>query len=224
MNYLVIDILILLGPLLFTFEPRIRYYRKLPAVAFAIGTAGGAYIIWDAIATARGDWAFADSYVVGIRLLDLPLEEILFFMVVPYSCLFIYEALKLVVRERNLPVPAPLYVGLILLLVLLAVIYHRQDYTILALSSLAAFLLLALIGAREVLASARFWLYMLLSYMGFLIFNYLLTSIPIVTYADHAIWGIRITTIPVEDFLYNFSMLGFYFVAYRWAMHRLSLD
>jgi lycopene cyclase domain-containing protein len=78
----------------------------------------------------------------------------------------------------------------------------------------AVFFIVAILAFRDVLASLQFWLYLLFGFIGFLIFNYLLTSIPIVTYGSDAIWGIRVTTIPVEDFLYNISMLGFYFLVY----------
>ncbi len=86
----------------------------------------------------------------------------------------------------------------------------------------AAFFAIAVLLFREVLASLQFWLYLLFSFIGFLIFNHLLTSIPVVTYGSDAIWGVRVTTIPVEDFLYNISMLGFYFLVYWWARQRLS--
>jgi hypothetical protein len=55
----------------------------------------------------------------------------------------------------------------------------------------------------------------------FIIFNYLLTSIPIVSYNANAIWGAdglwngRFFTIPLEDFFYNFSMLSFYLLVYQ---------
>jgi hypothetical protein len=60
----------------------------------------------------------------------------------------------------------------------------------------------------------------------FMIFNYLLTSIPIVTYAPNAIWGGdglwngRFFTIPIEDFFYNFSMLSFYLLLYLYFKKR----
>ena len=52
---------------------------------------GGVYIYWDVLATERGDWAFNDSYILGIRFFGLPLEEILFFVTVPYAMIFLYE-------------------------------------------------------------------------------------------------------------------------------------
>jgi len=48
----------------------------------------------------------------------------------------------------------------------------------------------------------------------FFVFNYLLTSIPIVIYNPYAITNIRILTIPIEDFFYNFSMLFLYLFFY----------
>jgi len=38
--------------------------------------------------------------------------------------------------------------------------------------------------------------------------NYILTSLPVVTYNSEAIWGKRILTIPVEDFLYSYVLLS----------------
>ncbi|MGC9308013.1 MAG: lycopene cyclase domain-containing protein [Thermoplasmatota archaeon] len=220
-QYLYLDAIILAGPLLFSFERRIRYYRKWPAVALSILTVGTAYIIWDVIATERGDWAFSETYTSGIYIAGLPLAEILFFVVVPYSCLFIYEGLHYYLPERNLPVPRWLYGGIAALALLLAVLYHDQSYTFTVLIVVAVFLIVAVLAFRDVLASLHFWLFLLLSFIGFLIFNYLLTSTPVVTYGSNAIWGVRVTTIPVEDFLYNISMLGFYFLAYWWTKTKM---
>jgi len=221
-QYLLLDAIILAGPLLFSFERRIRYYRRWPAVAASIALVGTAYVIWDAIATERGDWAFAEAYTSGIHIAGLPLAEVLFFVVVPYSCLFIYEALQVFMRDRELPVYRPFYLGISVVALVLAGLYHEQSYTFTVLVVVAAFFTIAVLFFREVLASLHFWLFLLFSFIGFLIFNYLLTSIPVVTYGSSAIWGVRVTTIPVEDFLYNISMLGFYFLVYWWARQRLS--
>lgn len=221
-QYLYLDAVILAGPLLFSFEHRIRYYRKWPAVGLSIALIGTAYIVWDAIATARGDWAFADAYTSGIHIAGLPLAEVLFFVVVPYSCLFIYEALHVFMQDHELPVPRLLYIGVAIAALLLAAVYQAQPYTFTVLIVVAVFFIIAVLFFRQVLASLHFWLYLLFSFIGFLIFNYLLTSTPVVTYGSSAIWGARVTTIPVEDFMYNISMLGFYFLVYWWARQRLT--
>jgi lycopene cyclase domain-containing protein len=49
------------------------------------------------------------------------------------------------------------------------------------------------------------------------IFNHVLTSLPVVSYSPQAITGLRVGTIPVEDFFYNFSLLSFYLIIYLFA-------
>ena len=93
-------------------------------------------------------------------------------------------------------------------------IFYYQDYTILSLLSCALFFFVANKFYPIILKSRLFWFYIILSFVAFLIFNYLLTSTIIVFYNPEAIWGIRITTIPLEDFFYNFSMLSFYLMFY----------
>jgi len=70
------------------------------------------------------------------------------------------------------------------------------------------------------LKSRNFLLMLLASFPLFLLFNYLLTSIPVVLYSPQAIWGVRVLTIPLEDFFYNFTMLavyGFFYFRFRGA-------
>jgi lycopene cyclase domain-containing protein len=45
--------------------------------------------------------------------------------------------------------------------------------------------------------------------------NYLLTSLPVVEYNPEAITGIRISTIPLEDFFYSFAMITSWLVVYE---------
>ena len=56
------------------------------------------------------------------------------------------------------------------------------------------------------------------------IVNNVLTSTPIVLYSPDAIWGARVTTIPVEDFLYNFALLSLYLLVYLALKRRWRVD
>jgi hypothetical protein len=42
--------------------------------------------------------------------------------------------------------------------------------------------------------------------------NSVLTALPVVEYDSGAIWGLRVGTIPMEDFFYNYPMQSFYFI------------
>jgi lycopene cyclase domain-containing protein len=220
LNYLIIDLLILIPVMLIALKWKFNYYKFIIPLLISIFVVGTSYIIWDIIVTEIGHWSFNDKYLVGIRILGLPLEEILFFVVVPVACLFIYENLNYFLKDSRLYFNPFYYASIALLIIGLGIIYSYQGYTMLALFSVAAFLFIASFVAPEVLRSKLFWLYIIVSFIPFIIFNFLLTSIPIVLYnpieiwGGHGWWNGRFLTIPLEDFFYNFSMLGFYFLVY----------
>ena len=112
-NYLILDILIILFPFLLSFKWKFAYYRYYKALFPAIAIVGLGYIIWDAIVTARGDWWFNYDYLSGISIIGLPIEEILFFVVVPYSCIFIYENLEHFIPDKTIKFNKMFYIGLI---------------------------------------------------------------------------------------------------------------
>ncbi|MBN1897779.1 MAG: lycopene cyclase domain-containing protein [Spirochaetes bacterium] len=214
-TYLIINIIIIAFPLTFSFWPRIRYYKKWPFLFLSILITGPIYIFWDVLVTLRGDWSFNKSHVGSFNLFHLPVEEILFFITAPYSCIFIYESLNTFIKDKKVAYNPYIYYGVIVLLLGLAFFYRAQDYTLLALLSCAFFLITALIIRPAMLSSRLYWGYILISFVAFFIFNYVLTSYPVVIYNPKAIWGLRITTIPLEDFFYNYSMLSFYLFFYQ---------
>jgi lycopene cyclase domain-containing protein len=228
-NYLLLDILIILFPFLLSFKWKFAYYRYFKALFPSIAIVGLGYIIWDAIVTARGDWAFNYDYLSGVSIVGLPVEEILFFIVVPYSCIFIYENLEFFLPDKKIPFNRYFYIMIIIIFFVGGLVFYYQDYTLLALMSCGFFFLVVLILKPELLQSRNYWLYIGISMIPFIIFNYLLTSIPIVTYNQTAIWGGdglwngRFFTIPLEDFFYNYSMLSLYLTVYlafkkRWLL------
>ncbi|MEJ5284191.1 MAG: lycopene cyclase domain-containing protein [Brevinematia bacterium] len=63
----------------------------------------------------------------------------------------------------------------------------------------------------EIFFYKKFIFAMLISYVPFLVFNGILTTLPVVKYNKNHIIGLRIINIPLEDFFYNFIMIGWYF-------------
>ena len=47
--------------------------------------------MFDSFFTKYGIWSFNDSYILGYKVCLLPVEEWMFFIFVPFACLFIYE-------------------------------------------------------------------------------------------------------------------------------------
>ncbi len=99
-TYLLINVFIIAIPLVLTLDKRTAYYRQFPAVGFSIAVVGTCYLIWDVLVTARGEWSFNGKYLTGVQFLNIPLEEVLFFITVPYSCLFIYEVVLYATKDR----------------------------------------------------------------------------------------------------------------------------
>ena len=228
--YLALDILILIFPLLFSFKWVFPYYKNYKPLFASILIVGGAYILWDILVTFRGDWWFNHDYLVdlGFTISGIPLEEALFFVVVPYSCIFIYENLQYFFKDKKVTFNKWVYYILSAIMFLAGIMFYYQDYTILSLFSVGTFLVIAATWFPDLLQSRNYWSYILISFIAFIIFNYLLTSIPIVLYNPDAIWGGtvdqlwygRFITIPFEDFFYNFSMLSFYLLVYRYFKKR----
>jgi lycopene cyclase domain-containing protein len=78
-----------------------RVYRNPRRTLKAIAPVYVLFVAWDLAAAGRGHWWFNERYTLGPRVLGLPLEEWLFFAVVPLCALLTFEAVK---NVRNLGV------------------------------------------------------------------------------------------------------------------------
>lgn len=83
-----------------------------------------------------------------------------------------------------------------------------KEYTI---ASVAAVLLVALLDQRlgtRILRRREFWVYIAVMFFFKQIFNGYLTWRPVVIYGREFFLGLRLGTIPLEDFLFGFSMIA----------------
>ena len=215
LTYLLINLAIIIVPLWYTPDKRTAYYRRLPALSFSILIVSSSYLAWDMAVTARGEWSFNARYLTGVQIFNVPLEEVLFFITVPYSCLFIYEVVVYATKNRRLKIPNTAVVVSIAVLLAASLAFYPQGYTAKSLASCALFLTAALMFDRPLLESRQYWVWLAICYIPFFIMNSVLTALPVVEYNNAAIWGLRVGTIPMEDFFYNYAMLSFYFMFYR---------
>ncbi len=87
-------------PLEFVFAARVyrRWQRTVRALAWPVAV----FTAWDAVAVLRGDWSFNPRFVTGWQLpMGLPVEEVLFFVVVPLCALLTYESVREVLGRRR---------------------------------------------------------------------------------------------------------------------------
>lgn len=83
-------------PLELLFQARV--YRRWKSALWAIVPVVLVFSVWDVVAIARDHWHYNERFVTGIRLGDLPLEELVFFLVIPLCALLSYEAVGTVLK------------------------------------------------------------------------------------------------------------------------------
>lgn len=77
-------------------------YRQPRRLLRAVLPVAVVFLIWDAVAIAAGVWTYNDNYITGIRLpFRLPLEEVLFFVVIPVCALLTYNAVSAILDRRK---------------------------------------------------------------------------------------------------------------------------
>jgi lycopene cyclase domain-containing protein len=68
-------------------------YRQLWRTAGAVLPVALVFLVWDALAIAAHVWTYNPQYISGIELPGLmPIEEVLFFIVIPLCGLLTYSA------------------------------------------------------------------------------------------------------------------------------------
>ena len=223
-TYLLIDLLSVLIPFLFSFHPKFKFYRQWNALFPAMFISAALFIPFDIYFTYLGVWGFNPSYVIGYYISNLPVEEVLFFFCIPYSCLFTYNCLSVLFR-KEVPVKAVNLFTAILIgsCVLLAAMFHRHDYTVFAFSILAILLFTAQFIIKVSWLSKFYFTYLILL-IPFLIVNGLLTGTglkaPIVWYNNTQNMSLRILTIPVEDIFYGMALILINLLLFKALNHK----
>lgn len=227
--YLALDVFTVLVPFLRSFETKyIDYKAKWKFLFAGIAVFSSLFLVWDILFTYYGIWGFNATYLTGISILNLPIEEVLFFIVVPYSCLFIYEVLNRFLTFNPIDKFAiPFSWLLIAVLIIVGISNLEKLYTSITFLSLALFLMYLLLVEKPQWLS-KFYRAYIISLIPFIIMNGALTGSftqePIVWYNDDFNLGIRLFTIPIEDTQYMMLLLiGVTFVYEKLREKDLSL-
>lgn len=210
----------IIGPLTLSFERRMAFYTKSKALFLAILIVALPFIFWDQYFTGLGVWGFDKQYVSGIRILDLPLEEVIFFFIIPYACLFVYEVVQAFLGRRNFDFFGKIFgFATALSAIILAMVHMQKWYTLWA-TVVASLLVIGVCFQLKAKWFGHFAVAFTICIIPFLIVNGLLTgwatSQPVVWYNEDHITGFRVGTIPMEDFYYNLGMFLSLVVVYEW--------
>lgn len=221
--YLLVDAGCLLVPFIASFHPKTDFYRHwrffaLPCLAVALF-----FIAWDILFTQAGIWGFNPRYLTGLYLYNLPLEEVGFFIAIPYACVFTYFCVR-----KFVTLPAGdkwLRLGILLgavLLLALAVIHYQKLYTTVTFTLLS--LLLLIVYRMRPSFLPHFFLSYIIILLPFFVSNGILTGSftdePIVWYHNAHHLGLRMGTIPLEDAFYAMLMHLLNIAGYEYMLTR----
>ncbi|KEO73489.1 lycopene cyclase domain-containing protein [Anditalea andensis] len=209
--YLLLNIMTISFPLIRSFEPKIQYAKKWHALLPAIAITAVFFLIWDYYFTIIGVWSFNPTYLTGLYIGPLPIEEWMFFITVPFACIFIYEVLNYFIEKDLLAkVSTPLTYILILAFLAIGLLHLDKWYTAVNFI-IAAIMLAAHFKIYKNRFLGRFYMAYLVHLIPFLLVNGILTGSfieePVVLYNNAENLAIRIGTIPVEDIVYSMTLL-----------------
>jgi lycopene cyclase domain-containing protein len=186
----------------------IKYWKQFSLSTIIIAIL---FLIWDYFFTKAGIWGFNDNYCLGINIFKMPIEEWLFFLIIPFCSLFIHYAFLYLFPSLKLKTTTTFYITIALIIISIALVLMNfsKSYTVVNFTVLTFFLLLGLIYYKILLQ--KFYITFLIILIPFLIINGILTGSlivsPVVWYNDLENLGFRIHTIPIEDIGYCFSLL-----------------
>ena len=209
--YLLLNLGSVSVPFLYSFHPRLQLHKRFLWIFISILLTMVIFIPWDVIFTLHKIWGFNDTYFLGTKFLSLPIEEWLFFICIPFACVFTHYALLLYFPNLKLNKTSTKWIsnGLMALLLVLAVVNYDKWYTVINFSLAIPLTLLVYTYNTNLLQ--HFLLTFLVMLIPFFIINGILTGSFI---EDQVVWynnaenlGIRMGTIPVEDSIYAYTMI-----------------
>ncbi|HPE83136.1 MAG: lycopene cyclase domain-containing protein [Aequorivita sp.] len=214
--YFLLDFASLSIPFLFSFHPKLKFYKLWKYFFPATFIMMAFFIPWDIIFTQKGYWGFNKKYLSGVKLGNLPIEEWLFFICIPYACLFTIYAFKDLLPKFSFSNRTTEIFYFSLQTILIATLLYFYDLCYTAVNFGYAIVLLALVYNYKREALNIFFPVFLILLVPFFIVNGFLTGSwiheQVVWYNDAENLGIKIGTVPIEDSIYALSMLLTVFV------------
>jgi len=196
---------------LLSFDKRVHYYKSWKNLFPAIFLIAIPFILWDIIFTAWQVWGFNEIYHQTLTVFGLPIEEVLFFIVIPFSSIFIYQCLGYYFPHDILARSDKwISVGLGVLLILIGMFYWNRMYTSTTFLLTGAFLIAHYLYFENTYRT-KFYLSYLITWIPFLLVDGVLTGgytkQPIVIYHPEEFLNLRITSVPLEDSIYGLLLL-----------------
>jgi len=209
--YLFLNIASFIIPFAYSFEKKMHFIRWWKSVFLSIFIVAGFFIFWDVIFTRYGVWGFNPDYHLGVDIAGLPIEEILFFICIPYASIFTHYAFIYFFENAKLTDKLTKYINIGLLIIAIFVLFYAfpKKYTTVTFSIFILLMGYSLLKKPPILS--QFYITFLIILIPFFIVNGILTGSfienEVVWYNNDENLNIRLFTIPIEDAVYAFNML-----------------
>ena len=196
-------------PFIFSFHHKIQFYKKWPEFIKANFITLIPFLLWDEMFTRHQIWGFNNEHLMGVYIFNLPIEEVLFFIIIPYCCIFTYEVFKKLLLPQRRFIRL-ITISLAIITLIIGISSYNKLYTVITFVSLSLLLFL-LSYFKTTFMSTFFLMYIVITVSFFIVVNGILTGgtldNPPVWYNNTHNLNIRIWTIPLEDFFYSMLLL-----------------
>lgn len=79
----------------------VRVYRQTRRLVLTLLCTAAVFVTWDLVGAGLGHWEYVAARVLPLRVAGLPLEEYLFFVVVPLCGVLAFEAVRVTLDRRG---------------------------------------------------------------------------------------------------------------------------
>ena len=209
--YLLINFFTIIIPFIFSFHPSIQFYKHFLSFIKSIFLTCLIFIVWDIFFTHLGVWGFNKKYVIGVYFFNLPIEEVLFFICIPFACIFtIFCFDKFKKIPINYKVEKMIHIIIYFLSLSIILFFYKKKYPLFVFVTLPILIIVLKYFFKVNWLMKVYFVYLFLL-IPFLIVNGILTGTglqePVVWYNVNQIIGIKILTIPVEDIFYGLELI-----------------
>jgi lycopene cyclase domain-containing protein len=213
-EYLLFNILIILIPITISLVfPRYNI-SNIPRIIRASVFGSLPILLFDFL-VAGYFWKYNPKYILGINIFSLPLEELFFFITIPFAIIYAWQQFKKITKKEQHTSNTSKHLILQVLLILL--IFYA---TLTALYYTAGVLIMTLLVINNTWIKNNLLDKTGIKFIGLvaiftLIFNWYLTYRPIVIYNTQVKTNLLITTIPIEDFFFSFILTALVVFTYE---------
>ena len=198
-------------PFLLSFDKKLQFYKQWKYMLPSILIIALFYIVGDIYFTKIGVWGFNKDYLSSVFLFKLPIEEWLFFIAIPYASIFLHDVLHVYFPNFTLPrnIARRLSISLFVIAFVVLLLNLDKAYTVYIMAIFLVVITVSYFDKSDTIS--RFYCTFLAILTPFVLVNGALTGAfttdPVVWYDHTENLNLRFITIPVEDFVYGFTML-----------------